>query len=114
MNVEFNIIVDGLLNNIDTIEKANFHYNLFREYKEQAKFYENDFKDLKKQKFFFEMCDVLNINTTHYQSTYLRKLMAVNRPKYMDEPNPIIFMFYKNVANQYLKGLSNEMKDIVY
>ena len=33
MNVEFNIIVDRLLNNIDTIEKANFHYNLFMEYK---------------------------------------------------------------------------------
>jgi hypothetical protein len=71
-NELFDKVVGDILSDINTIEKANFHYNLFREYKEQAKFYENDFKDLKKQKFLFDICDGLDVR--YYQLSHLRRM----------------------------------------
>ena len=112
MSIEFNMIVDELMSDIDTVEKANFHYNLFREYKEQVIFYEDDYKDIKKQKLLIQMCNDLHV--PYYQSSYLRKLICVSKPRFMDEPNPIIFMFYKNVMYKYLEYIDGKLKNRKY
>lgn len=101
--MEYDILIDNIFDNINTMEKANFHYNLFREYKDQAVFYDDDFKNIKKHQVLLQMCEELGV--MYYQEAYLMKILGIKMPRFMNEPNQIIFMFYKNIADKYLSML---------
>ena len=50
-----------------------------------------------------QMCEELGV--MYYQEAYLMKILGIKMPRFMNEPNQIIFMFYKNIADKYLSML---------
>jgi hypothetical protein len=110
-NINCDIIIDNIMYKIDTIEKMNYHYNMFREYKDQIHYYESDFNSLNKYGVLLEMADELGLLL--YERVRLTALWNIKFP-FDKEDNYIIKLFSKNIAYNYLKNRKLKLENRIY